>query len=85
MTTPINLTQLRERAELNASEAPRQMLIDRDTVTALIDTAEAAIDLLELATELDMALDQEFGTGPYKEHTTITELRETLNHYTTTP
>jgi hypothetical protein len=70
MTTPINLTQLRERAELNASEAPRQMLIDRDTVAALIDTAEAAIDLFDL-------IDRGF--------TDNGRLRETLNHYTTNP
>jgi hypothetical protein len=70
MTTPINLTQLRERAELNASEAPRQMLIDRDTVTALIDTAEAAIEHVEPAIgNLD-------GRSFHR-------LRETLNHYTT--
>jgi hypothetical protein len=69
MTTPINLTQLRERANLNASEAPRQMLIERDIVAALIDTAEAAIAM---------------NSRPlYKKD--FDRLRETLNHYTTNP
>jgi predicted DNA-binding protein (UPF0251 family) len=68
MTTPINLTQLRKQAELNASEAPRQMLIDRDTVAALIDTAEAAAQVTV----------EDAMSGDYD---AIYQLRETLNHY----
>jgi hypothetical protein len=80
MTTPINLTQLRKQAELNASEAPRQMLIDRDTVAALIDTAEAARDLSLAAVEHISPPD-----GCLVGRDDIDRLRETLNHYTTNP
>jgi hypothetical protein len=69
MTTPINLTQLREQAIegtcVIAGESVTHLPIT--AVLALIDTAEAAIAYVS-----DVAT--------WKEHD---RLRETLNHYTT--
>jgi hypothetical protein len=73
MTTPINLTQLRT----NINETTRRsqdnttaVAIPADWALALIDTAEAAINLINK---------QGMGTANAEHH-----LRETLNHYTTT-
>jgi hypothetical protein len=64
MTTPINLTQLRKQVNRLGT------IDDPETLHALIDTAEAAIELFDL-------IDRGF--------TDNGRLRETLNHYTTNP
>jgi hypothetical protein len=87
MTTPINLTQLREHAE-NFYVVPN---ITAPTLLALIDTAEAAIEFVHEATiatihKRDGDMLPQGGTSTI--HTTadtLDRLRETLNHYTTTP
>jgi hypothetical protein len=83
MTTPINLTQLRAEAERFAAlhhynpnipeTIPPLTTLSVDELLALIDTAEAAIVAIA-----------EVESGPYY-YKRVDELRETLNHYTTTP
>jgi hypothetical protein len=77
MTTPINLTQLREDVRTVPPEFYRgedeMRFITTTTLLALIDTAEAAIHAVA-----------EVETGPYY-YKRVDELGETLNHYTTTP
>jgi hypothetical protein len=71
MTTPINLTQLRTlRSTYDDHEL---VMIPRSTLLALIDTAEAAIALMD-ETKLMAGVEADYD-----------RLRETLNHYTTTP
>jgi hypothetical protein len=88
-TPPINLTQLRERANYTKDhsewhlredgtslESIPDMEVHPDELLALIDTAEAAIDLLEHLAMIG---------GGQKVEQRYLRLRETLNHYTTTP
>jgi hypothetical protein len=73
MTTPINLTQLRTIVESAKGADPG---IGPREVLALIDTAEAAIE----------ATEHSYETTYYDEYAEYQQrLRETLNHYTTTP
>ena len=65
MTDQINLTQLREKATTGDN------LHSRSVVLALIDTAEAAMDVIGT---------WHAGVQPRK----LQALEETLNHYTTT-
>jgi hypothetical protein len=79
MTTPINLTQLRERAEAlaadypNPNEEPPPLATSVPTMLALIDTAEAAIESIAMSHSCDQCETE-------LPHTY--RLRETLNRYT---
>jgi hypothetical protein len=73
MTTPINLTQLRERVINPQSSA---WPCTQSELLALIDTAEAA---LPLADKLHII------AASGKRRRQVDRLRETLNPYTTTP
>jgi hypothetical protein len=75
MTTPINLTKLRHDIRLS-KDAGYPIDITAKQALALIDTAEAAIDLLEHLAMIG---------GGQKVEQRYLRLRETLNHYTTTP
>jgi hypothetical protein len=99
MTTPINLTQLRKRAEDNGTEPYTG--VETPALLALIDTAEAAIEVAANGFNAGLCVDGEYDdhyctqcgqASPMEEeprdHLTTCpgiHLRETLNHYTTTP
>jgi hypothetical protein len=74
-TPPINLTKLRHDIRLS-KDAGYPIDITAKQALALIDTAEAAIDLLEHLAMIG---------GGQKVEQRYLRLRETLNHYTTTP
>jgi hypothetical protein len=78
-TTPINLTQLRERwkSYRHIGYIHTQTC---DEVLALIDTAEAAIEAEAMAGKCPECQTTYDGKLPHTHR-----LRETLNHYTTTP
>jgi hypothetical protein len=75
MTDPINLTQL--RADIEADDGYGDSWhIAPWLALALIDTAEAAIEYCNGYIAVD---------HPAEKRNKILRLRETLNHYTTTP
>jgi hypothetical protein len=76
MTTPINLTKLRHDIRLS-KDAGYPIDITAKQALALIDTAEAAIEKERLLNEYPLN-DAAFVNADDR-------LRETLNHYTTTP
>jgi hypothetical protein len=74
MTTPINLTQLRAAIEEAARLGDGGVEMEATFVLALIDTAEAAIELNNIQRTTQRVYAPDFD-----------RLRETLNPSTTTP
>jgi hypothetical protein len=84
MTTPINLTHLRERIDktirqTTTTAGPIRVALSVAEARALIDTAEAAIEVVNREARSEYS---SIYAAP-SEFAAI--LRETLNHYTTTP
>jgi hypothetical protein len=78
MTTPINLTQLRERIDefgtfTHSTSGELKFSVPLPTMLALIDTAEAAIESIAMSHSCDQCETE-------LPHTY--RLRETLNRYT---
>jgi hypothetical protein len=89
MTTPINLTKLRHDIRLS-KDAGYPIDITAKQALALIDTAEAAIALENDIMDAIAGADLEAWNAPYRIDAPLLDrsrdrLRETLNHYTTTP
>jgi hypothetical protein len=79
MTTPINLTKLRERAAERKKYRRGISIGNPNILLALIDTAEAAIEAIHIHE------DEEGKRWITADNQTLVRLHETLNHYTTTP
>ena len=75
MTQPkINLTELRERPPRGFPPKGWFILVRRDDLDSLLDTAEAALALLH-----DADTNRQFGNTPY---VFVNRLRATLDRYT---
>lgn len=87
MPDQINLTQLREQAEhqgvVQREDGPVITMADWNTVLALIDTAEAAIELDPTLKWIANTYPKAIEEMPTSEYRRFDRLRQTLNRYTT--